>query len=221
VLVGCASTNVSRREYNVTGKIPRPGTIWVYDFVADASDLPPDSTFAAQASASATPPTEEELVLGRQLGISIATQLAQKIRDFGMTAQVATPGTQPQLDDVVLRGCLVSMEQGSAAKRMTIGFGSGGSELSAAVEGFQMTATGLRKLGSATIGAESGKAPGASLGAAGWLITGSPVGLIVGGGVKVYGEASGSAKVEGRAKQIASEIADAIRERCKQEGWIN
>jgi hypothetical protein len=218
VVAGCASTQMRQREINVTGKIPRPGTIWVSDFVADASDLPPDSTFAGQTPV--TPPTEEEAALGRELGISIATQLAQRIRDMGMPAQVAVPGTTPQINDIMIRGCLVSIEQGSAAKRMTIGFGSGGSELSAAVEGFQMTATGLRKLGSGTIGAEGGKGPGASLGVAGWLITGNPVGLIVGGGVKLYGEASGSSKVQGRAKQIANEIADVLKERFQQQGWI-
>ena len=67
------------------------------------------------------------------------------------------------------------------------------------VEGYQMTATGLRKLGSGTVGSTGSKGPGMGVGAAAWLVTGSPVGLIVGGGLKVYGEASGNSKIEGRA----------------------
>jgi hypothetical protein len=126
-----------------------------------------------------------------------------------------------KVNDIVIRGYLVSIETGSAAKRMTLGFGSGGSELATAVEGYQMTATGLRKLGSATTGAEGGKGPGASLGAAGWLITGSPVGLIVGGGMKIYGEASGSATIEGRAEATAKEITGLMKQRFQEEGWIN
>jgi hypothetical protein len=59
------------------------------------------------------------------------------------------------------------------------------------------------------------------LGAAGWLVTGSPVGLIVGGGMKIYGEASGNATVEGRAKATAKEIADVLKQRFQQQGWIN
>jgi hypothetical protein len=221
IAAGCASTKISNREQLVAGKLPRPGTIWIYDFVANAADVPADSAYASQSSAPAATPTEEQAALGRQLGAGISAQLVQEIRDLGLPAAVALPETKPQVNDIVIRGYLVSIEQGSAAKRMTIGFGSGGSELSAAVEGFQMTATGLRKLGSGTIGAESGKGPGASLGAASWLITGSPVGLIVGGGVKLYGEASGSAKVEGRAKQIAKEIANVLKQRAEQQGWIN
>jgi hypothetical protein len=37
----------------------------------------------------------------------------------------------------------------------------------------------------------------------------------------VYGEESGKSTVEGRAKQTAKEIADVLKKRFKQEGWIN
>jgi len=218
-VAGCASTQVTGRERLVTEKLPRPTHIWVYDFSATPADVPAGSTFA-QAAASATPPTEEQAALGRELGGGIAAQLVNEIRAMGLPAELGVPGTTPQVNDIVIRGYLVSIEQGSAAKRMTIGFGSGGSELSTAVEGYQMTAQGLRKLGSGTIAAEGSKGPGASLGAASWLITGNPIGLIVGGGMKVYGEASGSAKVEGRAKQTAKEIANELKKRFEQEGWI-
>ena len=38
--------------------------------------------------------------------------------------------------------------------------------------------------------------------------------------MKVYGEASGSSKIEGRAKQTAKEIADELKTRFQQQGWI-
>jgi hypothetical protein len=38
--------------------------------------------------------------------------------------------------------------------------------------------------------------------------------------MKVYGEASGSSKVEGRAKSTAKEIADQLKLRFEQQGWI-
>ena len=41
---------------------------------------------------------------------------------------LATPATRPQLNDIVIQGCLYSIDEGSATKRMTIGFGSGASE---------------------------------------------------------------------------------------------
>jgi hypothetical protein len=37
----------------------------------------------------------------------------------------------------------------------------------------------------------------------------------------VYGEESGSSKLEGRAKQTAKEIAEALKQRFQEQGWIN
>jgi len=83
-----------------------------------------------------------------------------------------------------------------------------------------VTPEGLRKLGSGTVEAGGGKAPGAALGVATLVASGNPVGLIVSSGIKIYGEQSGRSKVEGRAKQTAQEIADQLRIRFQQEGWI-
>jgi hypothetical protein len=47
------------------------------------------------------------------------------------------------------------------------------------------------------------------------------LGLIVSTGVKAHGEKTGSSKVEGRAKQTATEIADILKKRFKEQGWIN
>jgi hypothetical protein len=221
LLTGCASTEVTSRDRIVTERLPRPANIWVYDFASSAADVPADSAFAGQSSAPATAPTDEEIALGRQLGVGIAAQLVTEIRELGLPAQQVSAPPVMQINDIVIRGYLVSVEQGSAAKRMTVGFGSGGSEMTTAVEGFQMTANGLRKLGSGTLGSEGSKGPGAAVGGAAWLITGSPVGLIVGGSMKVYGEASGSSKIEGRAKATAKEIAGQLEKRFKEEGWIN
>jgi Domain of unknown function (DUF4410) len=220
LIVGCASTKVSNRQRLVYDVLPRPDHILVYNFTATPADVPADSALAGQSSEPATPPTEEEIALARELGTAIAAQLVTAIQEMGLPAvQVSTPIT-PQVNDIVIRGYLVSIETGSAAKRMTIGFGSGGSELTTVIEGYQMTATGLRKLGSGITGSKGSKGPGAALGAAGWIVTGSPIGLVVGGGMKIYGEASGSAKIEGRAKATAKEIADVLKQRFQEEGWI-
>ena len=220
VLAGCASTKVSNREQLVSGPLPRPAHIWVYDFAATPADLPADSALAGQSVEHSTPQTAEQIATGRKLGALIGTELVKQIRAMGMPAEHAMTGTTPQINDLVIRGYLISFVEGSASKRIAIGFGSGASDLKVAVEGFQMTPQGLRKLGSGTTDASGSKAPGAGLGVVGLLATHNPVGLIVSTGTKVYGEESGSAKVEGRAKQTAKEIADQLKIRFKQQGWI-
>jgi hypothetical protein len=218
VVAGCASTNVTNRQQLVTGQLPRPNEIWVYDFAATAADVPAGSAFAGQAAdASQTP---EEIATGQQLGAEIASQLVREIQAMGMPAARGGAGTTPQINDLVIRGYLVSVQEGSAAERVAIGFGAGASELKTAVEGFQMTAQGLRKLGSGSVDAGGGKSPGAALGVVGLIATANPAGLIISGGMKAYGEASGSSTVEGRAKATAKEIADVLKERFEQQGWI-
>jgi len=220
---GCASTEVSNQQRLVYERLAQPAHILIYDFADSASGVPADSALAGQAAAPATAPTAEQLALGRELGEAIAGQLMTQIQEMGLPAvRGSVPSAPvPQINDIAIRGYLVSIEQGSTAKRMTIGFGSGGSELTTMVEGWQRTANGWRKLGSGTVGAKGSKGPGAALGAAAWIVTANPVGLVVGGGMKIYGEASGSSKVEGRAKQTAKEIADVLKQRFQEEGWIN
>jgi hypothetical protein len=219
-LAGCASTKVATRQQLVSGPLPRPAQIWVYDFAATPTDVPADSALAGQYVVSTAPPTAEQIATGRQVGAELAAQLVEQIRDMGMPAERAAMGTRPQLNDIVIRGYLLSVDEGSAVKRVAIGFGSGGSELRTAVEGYQMTAQGLRKLGSGTLDSGGSKTPGAALGAATFIATANPAGLIVSSGMKAYGEASGSSKLEGRAKATAKEIADVLKQRFQEQGWI-
>ena len=52
VVAGCASTKVTSSEPVVTGQLPRPANIWVYDFAATAADLPAESSLAGEYSQS-------------------------------------------------------------------------------------------------------------------------------------------------------------------------
>lgn len=220
VVAGCATTKITSRDELVTGKLPRPAHIWVYDFVATPADLPADSVLAGQYAEYSTPQTAEQIAIGRKVGAEIATKLVEEIRAMGMPAERGGLGTTPQLNDLVIRGYLLSINEGSADKRVLIGFGSGASDLKVAAEGFQMTAHGLRKLGGGTEDAGGSKTPGMALGAVTLLATHNPVGLIVSGGMKIYGEESGKSTIEGRADQAAKEIADVLKQRFEQQGWI-
>ena len=221
ILGACASTEVTSRDQMVTGQLPRPAHIWVYDFAATAADVPAESVIAGQYGDYDTPQTSAQIATGKQLGADIAAELVAEIRGMGMPAERGWPGAAQQINDIVIRGYLLSMKEGDAAKRVVVGMGAGASELSTAVEGFQVTAQGLRKLGSGTVGSGSGKTPGGAVGLATLLATRNPAGLIVSTGVKVYGEESGKSTVEGRAKQTAKEIGDVLKKRFQQEGWID
>ena len=220
VIAGCASTKIVDREQLVTGPLPRPGNIWVYDFAATAAEVPANSALAGE-DLDTTPQTPQQIAEGQKLGAQIAMQLVAQIRAMGMPAQEASMQTQPQINDIVIRGYLLSVKQGSTAERVVIGFGAGASSLSTMVEGFQMTPDGLRKLGFGTVDAGGNKSPGMVLGVATFLATKNPAGLIINAGMQTYGEASGNDEVTGRAKATAKEIADVLKQRFTNQGWLN
>jgi hypothetical protein len=222
VVAGCASTKVTSEETCFTGQLPWPGNILVYDFAATPAEVPADSTLARQYSVDVTPQTAGQIAAGRLLGAEIGAELVGQIHCMGMPAQRAPAGTKPQINDLVIRGCLLSINEGSTTKRVTIGFGYGASELRTATEVYQMTVQGLRKLESSAMDSSSSKAPGAALGvgAATFIATANPAGLIISGGMKVYGEASGRNKIEGRAEATAREIAKVLKQRFQEQGWI-
>ena len=219
LIAGCASTKAHRQPI-ITGKIARPAHIWVVDFAASADEIPANSTLVGYYGTKDMAQTKEDIATGRKLGALIATELVKKIRDMEMPAKHMGPGSTPAINDIIIRGYIVSFDEGSAAKRVTIGLGAGTSELKVAVEGFQVTAQGPRLLGFGTTDATGSKTPGGAVGAAAWIATANPAGLIVSSGMKVYGEVSGSGKVEGRAVQTAGEIADTLKKRFQEQGWV-
>jgi hypothetical protein len=220
MLAGCASTKITQQTPMDSAALPRPNQIWVYDFVADPSRIPADSSIGANLSAPTTQPTAQELETGRELGALIAKYLTADISAMGLPATRATPESQPQVGDGVIRGYLVSAESGSAARRFVIGLGSGNSEMETVVEGYAVTRNGWRKLGSGTLSSSGNKMPGMFAPAALTIATHNPVGLVVVGGMKVYGEASGKNTLEGRARATADAIAAQLKVRFQKRGWI-
>jgi uncharacterized protein DUF4410 len=224
MLAGCASTTVTQQTPMGSQGLPRPNQIWVYDFIASPADIPADSSIKGEVGAPSKPMTAAQLETGRQLGALIAKDLVADINAMGLSAVEADPGSTPQVGDGVIRGYLVSVEgggMGSAVKRFAVGFGSGTAEMDTVVEGFAVTPQGWRKLGSGTLSSSGNKAPGMAMPAAVALATGSPVGLIVVGGLKVYGEASGRNSLESRAKATSDAIAEQLKIRFQDRGWIS
>jgi hypothetical protein len=223
MLASCASTKVTEQTPMTAPGLARPNQIWIYDFIAAPSDMPADSPLAGQVGAPSTPPTPEEIETGRKFGAMITQKLVKDIQDMGMPAIEAGPGSSPQVGDGVIRGYIVSTEGGGAkamAKRLVIGFGTGTAEMDTVVEGYAMTPQGLRKLGSGTLVSSGNKTPGLVVPAAVAIAAANPVGLIVVGGLKIYGAASGRSGLEGRAKSTADEIADQLKIRFQDRGWI-
>jgi hypothetical protein len=129
--------------------------------------------------------------------------------------QAARPG------DVVVDGNFYGVEEGSAGKRVLLGFGSGAADLRTAVEVYRVAPDGsLRRLAGGTTDSAGGKTPGLVVPLAVAAATANPLGLIVVGAVKLHEERTGSTTVEGEAKRSADEIAARLKVGAEKQGWV-
>ena len=180
VAAGCASTKVVGRDSKIgTEKIARPDRIYVYPFAATPADIPSWSAAGGRYAQPSQLPTPEELEVGRKIGGLVAKELVTEIAQMGLLAEEANPHSQPQPNDLMLIGYFEAVEEGSTVKRLALGFGSGATELTTAMEGYQMTKAGPRLLGKSKLESEGGKTPGLIVPLAVLAATSNPIGLIV------------------------------------------
>ena len=214
VFTGCASTGENYAQMNMNERAAQPGHVLVYDFAAISEDVSVGAPLAARL-ANRPSLSPEQVALERQLGADMSAQLIKAIQTMGLPAQRAVPGTAAQINDVVIRGYLISVHDTNSVKRFTVGLDPGASEFAAAVENFQIAPQGFgRSLGTGP-GTESERALVAAIGA-----DANPAGHIVSNGMKVERESNRS-KIEAWAKQSVVEIADRLKTRFQEKGWIN
>ena len=158
ILAGCASSSVTAYQ-PYQGKIDRPDRIIVYDVAATPAELAPEVAVAGQGAAS-PPLTAAQLATGRRLGSEIAKDLVAELQGMGLPAVRAAGEPAPRVGDGLVAGYFALVDEGSATKRVALGFGAGGAELKTVVKGFLMTPQGLRAIGSGDVEAGSGKTPG-------------------------------------------------------------
>ncbi len=221
ILAACASSKITRQREYGDERFPRPDRIWVHDFAATQQDVHEGARVSTAPQLHAGSQTPEQAAAGRKAGAEVAAQLVQRITAMGMPADRAAPDTQPRVNDIVIRGYLLSVQEGDATQRMMVGFGQGASELRVVAEGYRMTDRGLRRLGSGTVEAAGSKAPGEATSIGMAVASGNPAGLIVSTGVKLYEEETGASKLEGRAKAVAEEIAAVLEPQFREQGWID
>src|SRR5262249_39466116 len=185
--------------------------------------VPPESGFVAGGALSYSNVSDQELGLTTELGAEIARLVTEELQHAGLPAvQVDNyPAGQPAMliNDVAIHGYFISVDEGSTMKRMLIGFGSGNAELSVAIEGFQMNKFGLRAPGNGVTDSGGNKPGGTLLPAAVMAVPASPVGLAVSGTMKLAGEASGNATIEGNARRTADLVSEQLIEAAKRQGW--
>lgn len=218
---GCASSGVAqRRGTGAAESLIRPAYVIVYDFAATPGDVPPDSAIARYYQQRPVAQTPQDVELGRRLGRLVAENLVGDLNEAGIKALPVASAPVPSIGDAVIRGEFIAVNEGNRLTRVLIGFGAGAAELKTLVEAYQVTATGLRPLGSAQIEAAGGKLPGmlvpVGVGAAAGNVA---LSAAVSGAGNLVKEA-GPESIEGAARRTAKEIAALIVDAYRKRGWL-
>ncbi len=237
ITISCAAASVTMLQtYAENERLPRPARVIVYDFAATPDDLPADDPIRSLHKRPSKPQAADEVSLGRKLGSEMAAELVNDILKLGLPAESSKAGGPPAVDDLVIRGAFISVEEGSRLKRVLIGFGAGAGELKTLVEIYQMTSKGPQYLVSEEIKATGGKLPGMLFSIAAAVGTG-PAGLAVSpaasaGTAATVGQAatvSGGANVVkemgpeslgAAVNRTAKKISKALSRIFAQHGWI-
>ncbi len=213
LLAGCASVNTTAMRRHRGARLPAPRAVVVYDFEPTGASIGLDSERGVGASEAGL--SGEDLANRREVGRVLADVLAKELENRGILVSRKSGAIGVPPGSMAIGGQIVTADDGSRAKRVFIGFGSGKSRLTSAAQLYAITENSPTVVWEYQNTAASGAKPG--------ILTTLPIGvavqgvtvllLVVNGGLATMGELSSSSTAN--AKRMADELADAVEETLK------
>ena len=224
IAAGCAPTNVQQKQESVT-QLPRPDRILVYDFAVSPDEVKLDTGLSAEimqkyAEHKGASRTAEEIKVGHKVADALAAELVNKIRSYGLMAERAFGLPSGKGKILMVKGQLLSIDEGNRTERVAIGLGAGRSSVQANVQVYEMTAKGRQEVDTLRGTAKSGRKPGMGemmgVGAiAGHLLTSTVVSGVLSGTSEIKFDT-----VEADGKRLADQIAQDLGKFFADQGWI-
>ncbi|MGQ0811238.1 MAG: DUF4410 domain-containing protein [Nitrospiraceae bacterium] len=217
LIIGCAPTSArSVSIYSRTEPLPRPDRILVHDFAVVPDDVSPHSSFVYKLyhnQLKGTSETEEQVRVGRAVANVLSEKLVKEIRSLGLPAERAYDVQPLAKGTFSLEGQFVSIDEGTRAQRISIGFGVGDTKVRTLVQGYLGTADGRDLVEEFETNTERSKKPGVgvTVGAASSVVTEGAGG----GGVT---ELKNAAEADARRTTVA--LAKSLAEFFAVQGWI-
>jgi hypothetical protein len=214
----CASTDVRTVTTDLSGPLPRPDRVLVYDFVVSPEEVQLDRGISAEAveAAKGTPRTEQEIATGREVASALSKHLVKEIRKLGLDAERAAGRIQQENNDLAIGGHFLSIDEGNRTERAVIGLGAGRTDVRAEVLLYQNGLLLEQLETDAKSGDKLGMAETMGAGAAAGNLAASAV---VSAGMAGASEAFG-ANVEADAARTAKKLAKHLEEFFVRKGWI-
>jgi hypothetical protein len=216
--VGCATARVKNVQQAEVRTLPRPARVVVFDFATGGADVRVGSSPSRTARRAVGLSVAEPDLLGEAVADTLANTLVEQIKALGLPAERASGAEPPRVNDLVVMGQFVRIDEGSKTKRFVIGFGVGATELRTQVEVFQVTAAGWQPIKHFDTVATGSRLPGAGWFVAGGAIAGSvATSAVVSSGVGVLRELRAS--IDADAGRTAEEITTKLSELSRAQRW--
>jgi hypothetical protein len=223
LLAACTST---QSQMDTAGEMLPPPQVVIVDTFATSPDevklddgLSTDVEEAIRADRG-TSRTEQEAEAGHQVADAIANKLVVEIRDLGLQAERGSALPAGTQNAVLIKGQLISIDEGNRTERVIIGLGAGRSDVRAHVQVYDVTAAGSQLIDRIEVDGKSGQNPGmAETVGVGGLAGHLAVSAVVSGGVHVVSEDLG-ANVVADADRAAKGIAKQLSALFAQQGWV-
>ena len=224
VLAACTSTQ-SQVETGAA-MLPPPQVVIVDTFATSPDEVTLDEGLSTEVEEAikahrGDSRTDQEVQASRQVANAIADKLVVEIRDMGLRAERGSTVPAGTQNAVLIKGQLVSIDEGNRTERVLIGLGAGRSDVRADAQVYEVTPAGRQLIDTIEVDAKSGLAPGmAETMGVGGLTGHLLVSTAVGGGLHVADEAIG-ANVVADADRSAKGIAKQLSALFAKEGWTS
>jgi hypothetical protein len=164
--------------------------------------------------------TAEEIKVGHRVADALAEEMVKKIRSYGLWAERGLGYPYGKNKDLIIKGQLLSIDEGNRTERVVVGLGAGRTSVQANVQVYEMTAKGLQEVDTLKGDAKSGDKPGMGEmmgigGIAGHLLASTVVSGALAGASEMT-----SATVEADAKRMAEKITTDLGTFFVDQGWI-
>lgn len=218
ICFGCAAARVENVQADRSLTLPRPGRVVVFDLDTGASDVRVGRTPVNTATNAVGLWVDEPDVLAEAVADSLASRLVADINAIGLSAERAAKTAPPGINDLVIQGQFVRIDEGSQVQRFVIGFGLGATDLRTQVQMFQVTAEGWRPVKQFDTVATGSRFPGAAFFVAGGAAAGTvATSAMISSGVGVIRELRAS--IDADAGRTSEQITAKVSELSTANRW--
>lgn len=215
---GCAAARVENVQADRSVTLPRPGRVVLFDLDTGASDVRVGRSPVKTVRNAVGLYVDEPDVLAAAVADSLSIRLVDDLKTLGLPAERANKTTPPQLNDLVIQGQFLRIDEGSHVQRFVVGFGAGATDLRAQVEIFQVTANGWQPVKQFDTVATGSRFPGAAFFVAGGAAAGrATTSAAISSGVGVIQEVRTS--IDADAMRTSVQIMGKVAELSTANRW--